>query len=122
MNKITATETRKIEIEFDVEDFWENLWGQGLYEEWFCGFAFRDGASWDTPTMGCVEITHWSADDEDKIVTTVLKFDDFTQAWAASIDAGCHHCGCSMADIEEADSCWADVVLQFAIYGELVYG
>jgi hypothetical protein len=55
-------------------------------------------------------------------VTKVLTVEDFQAAYEFAIAKGYHHCGSSYAEIDDADACWADGILQIAIYGDIVYG
>ena len=67
-------------------------------------------------------VTHLSQDDETSVTTIVTSgmiVDGFKKA---VIEDETHCGGCRISDLENPDSCFADVILQYAIFGELVFG
>lgn len=105
----------------DKEELWSAIFGSA-YEthHWWRGEKFADGADWDT--IGDVTLTAYDPDDESKTITKSFKPDDIFAAWQQSVANGNGHCGCPMTDIDSADACFGDVVLQTAVYGKIIYG
>jgi hypothetical protein len=109
------------EITVDKEELWQSIFGSA-YEsfEWWLGERFKQGASWEV--IGEVTLTAWNPEDETKEITKSFKPDEIFEAWVKSVAEGYGHCGSTMLEIDDADACFGDVVLQVAMYGKLVWG
>jgi hypothetical protein len=42
--------------------------------------------------------------------------------YARALNNGVKHCGGYALDTEDPDSCFGDIVLQHAVFGEMIYG
>lgn len=72
--------------------------------------------------FGAIEISYTDdkSDDHQKVV---LVPDQIGQAFAKCVEMGFTHCsGYPLEDIDDADACTADLVLQMAVFGEIVWG
>lgn len=109
------------EITVDREELWQSIFGSA-YEtfSWWLGEEFKQGGDWET--IGEVTLTAWDEEDNSKEVVKSFKPDDIFDAWAKSVAEGYGHCGSPMSEIDDADACFGDVVLQLAMYGKLVWG
>jgi len=110
------------EVAVDKQELWSNIFGSA-YEShrWWLGEEFAEGASWEV--VGDVTLTAWSEQDEDKEVTKSFKPDDIFDAWKKSVEMRYEHCGnYTMLDVDDADACFGDIILQLAMYGKLVWG
>lgn len=83
-------------------------------------------------------ISLWKKNEEGELVANPQNFkiyDDYEDKWHActledlangyvlASNAGQTHCGhYQVSDLEEADACTGDMIIQYAIFGELVYG
>jgi hypothetical protein len=107
-------------ITVGVEDFWSNVLGSGWEDSsWWQKWKYSAGADWQTPGV----ITIWAEDpeDEDKTIKAELNVQDLANGYALAVKNGFHHCGYSL-DWENLDYCGSDGILQFAIYGKLIFG
>ena len=59
-------------------------------------------------------------DEEDK--WHVVTLEDLRTGFEKALNAGQTHCGSYPLDIEDADACFGDFVVQYAVFGELIYG
>lgn len=72
--------------------------------------------------FGALEISY-TDDKSDESQKAVLVPDQIGQAFAKCVEMGLTHCsGYLVEDIDNADACTADLVLQMAVYGEIVWG
>lgn len=103
----------------DYDDIWEALTGSDFM-----------GLSHWVATMSCdyrepekpFPVTHLQEHDDDYVTTTVTPVmikDGFIKA----VEANQHHCGhYRIEDLDNQDGCFADIVMQYAIFGKLVFG
>lgn len=52
----------------------------------------------------------------------VVEVEDMRRGYELAIKAGQTHCGGYPLDTEDYDGCFGDMIIQYAIFGELVYG
>jgi hypothetical protein len=100
---------------------WEAVAGSLPTWEWWREFKFMAGATWDRP--GELAVTGENPNDETKTITKTLTARDFLAAYdkLRTTDNGGQHCGtCDL--IDDPDDCSSDLLLQQAMYGEIVYG
>jgi hypothetical protein len=102
----------------DVQEIWSNTLGSGWeYSEWFIGIKY-DGGDWSEPCNA--KLRHFSRNDEDVIVTTDFTPEMLVEAHNKLVREKYTHCGgCGMDD---PDACTSDAVLQYMVYGDLIYG
>lgn len=120
-----------IEIREQVSEelLWESVWGS-------------DGAGltyWANKvrTANGDDIDFWKKDAKGHFVANVqpfkihnylegkwyhLNINDLARGYKKAREAHQTHCGHFSINIEDADACFGDMVIQYAIYGELVYG
>ena len=103
----------------DVDEVWSDVFGSGWEESpWWVRIHYGDG-DWDKPSTSVV-MKHWGKEDDNVLETTTLTIDQVIAAYAKLLAQRWTHCnGCSVSD---ADACTSDAVLQYAIYGEFIYG
>lgn len=113
--------TITIPMTMDAEEFWSEIMGSTeFYEEWWAAVKFKDGAQWDKP--GKVDITVYTdVDSSTETVTKTLDIDDLAKAYGEVIAKPYYHCG-GTVDIHNMDSCASDIVLQQAMFGDVIYG
>jgi len=110
------------EIAVDKEELWSSIFGSA-YEShsWWLDEEFKEEGGWET--IGEVTLTAWNAKNNSKEIVKSFKPDDIFDAWKKSVAEGYVHCGnYSMLDVDNADACFGDIVLQIAMYGEIVWG
>jgi hypothetical protein len=102
----------------DDADFWSEIFGSTEFTfDWWLKVKYLDGASWEKP--GLVEIT--VLDGNNERLTKVLGIEDLVIAYEDVVTQGLGHCG-GVVDIENMDECASDLVLQQAMFGEVIYG
>ena len=52
----------------------------------------------------------------------VVEIEDMRRGYELAIKAGQTHCGGYPLDTEDYDACFGDMIIQYAIFGELTYG
>jgi len=83
---------------------------------------------WDwqaVPAQTAVEVIYDDPEGEEGEMTglTVVTVEDLANAYSKILSEGLYHCGGLVSpDLDEWDACVSDYVLQFAIFGELIYG
>ncbi len=99
-------------------DFWSSIMGSTEFqgEQWL-KVRYHGESDWDKP--GSVTITAENGEGEE--VTKTLMIEDLVQAYEAVIAHGYHHCGMTV-DIDNMDECASDIVLQQAMFGDVIYG
>lgn len=110
------------EVVYEYDDIWEALVGSD-----FAGLGHwvdSLNCDWRKPNDS-FPIVHADKDDDEKRVTTVITQQMIVDGFKAAMKAGETHCGgeklLSVDDLDY-DACFADFVLQYAIFGEMVFG
>jgi hypothetical protein len=102
----------------DKDEFWSEIFGSSweMAEHWR-KVKFLSG-DWDKAgeVMVVCENPY-----EDGNITKVLRVEDLASAYAFALEKGYHHCG-STINIEDMDMCAGDIVMQCAVYGDVIYG
>lgn len=109
-----------VSLDVNAEDLWSSTFGSG----WEHGYAwvnckFLDGASWEKP--GLASLKYRDVNDEDNILETTISVKDLARGYSLALKNHFHHCG-SPISLDDQDACSSDAILQFAVYGELVFG
>lgn len=111
---MTVTITRKI----DDTEFWSNIMGSTEFpNEWWLKVEYHGDASWEVP--GTVTIT--ADNGEGETVAKSLTIDDLVKAYEFVVANKYHHCNVTV-DIDNMDECASDLVLQVAMFGDVIYG
>lgn len=113
MKDATITKT------YNGKDIWDAVVG--------CDFAgmkyWVQSLEMDTWQEPCDLTLEHLPQDGEELTTTVITPDQLSDAFAVLVSKGWTHCGgYSIAELDEADACLADLVIQQAIFGEQVYG
>jgi len=100
------------------QEIWEALVGSDFATcQDFLTFVL--GCDHDKPSD--INLGYRGGLDEELEIT--LTFDDIKEAYDRAIYGGETHCGgYLLADLDNSDACFAYIVLQYAIYGEVVFG
>lgn len=120
--------TINTQIKLDTVDLWEAIWGSdGSGIVYWCP-VIRDengeGVSlWVEDENGDLKgnpqtLKMLDVEDNWHVVTV----DQMVKGYELARQQGLTHCGSYPLDHEDSDSCFGDVVLQLAIFGEMVYG
>mgnify|MGYP003392992019 CR=1 FL=1 len=110
-----------IPIRVDANELWSNVFGSsGETFSWWRDLTFLEG-SWNR--VGRAQLTVEDPDgDGDAVLTKVVGIDEVGAAWGEAIRLNLRHCGSSLSDLESFDACAADIVMQIAMLGEVMYG
>lgn len=95
---------------------WEEVFGSGYEEvsDWIVGERFTSG-DWETP--GKVLISY--QDRHGVICKKELTPDDLNKAYDKVVNY--RHCGNTVGE-QDIDACAADIILQMALQGGVIYG
>ena len=115
----------EIKTTVNINDIWEALWGSdGIGMEWVSHVRTAKGEGikfWDenwTPLpqpfrVYDIEERKWHD----------VSLEDLVKAYQIALDNKAMHCGdCLVADLDDPDACTGDILLQYAVFGELIYG
>ena len=117
-------------IDVNMMDLWEAIWssdGSGI-TYWASAIRDSDGKGinlWTEDAEGhlvgnpqCFRIF---IDDEEEWRDVTLE--DLARGYAIAVKENAKHCGSySVADLSDPDECTGDTLLQYAVFGELIYG
>lgn len=112
-NKVIVTTS------FDLDELWLAITGSGFANTnyWISDVELD---TWQSPCD--LVITH-STENEMANTTTTLTIQQLADSFAQLINKNSTHCGgYSLSDFENADACFADFVLQQAIFGDVIFG
>ncbi len=124
------TDTLKVEIvkELTVEQLWDAVFGcdgTGIVY-WSPKIRKQNGHGIDLWVMKDGEI---KANPQNFKVWDIyenkwhfLSVEDLRKGYEKALTAGQTHCGNYPLDHEDYDACFADIVIQYGIFGDLVYG
>ena len=124
-----TSSTLTVSKSFTVGELWEAVWGcdgAGMYY-WCQKIRTPDYKSIDlfkrvngkiTPIPQPVRVY----DGEDNNKSYVVEVDDLRRGYELAIKAGQTHCGGYPLDTEDYDACFGDFIVQYAIFGKLIYG
>lgn len=97
---------------------WQAVTGGFPNFEWWRQFDYmEDGTSWEVP--GTLRVKAEDPNDERKTITKSFTALDLLHAYKEMPNKT--HCG-GCALIGDPDACSSDLILQWAMYGEIVYG
>lgn len=128
---MSETFTITITKEVSYDDLWEAIWGSdGTGISYWCSKIRKlDGSGIDLWLKGEGEhdLVPNPQDfmlydmEEEKWHTILLA--DLANAYRKAYEDKLRHCGtCDVADLDDPDACTGDILLQLAIFGEVVYG
>lgn len=120
----TVTET----ITLDLAQIWEDTVGNFFSESayWLEGYKFhnvdttKENPKWSKDAWTPDYSVTLRFEEVDGVTTKTLKAEDFAKAYIALVREGWKHCGgCA---IDDPDACVTDTVVQYACFGEAVFG
>lgn len=114
-----------IAVTVTAQELWSTVLGSGWEyagDHWVAS-RFESG-DWDT--VGKFRLSADARDIEghdSAYITKVITVEDMQAAYDFALAKGYRHCGgYSFADLDDADACWSDGILQIIIYGDIIYG
>ena len=100
--------------------------GHAVYEA--ATAAVRSVSPWihamnDVLETGAIEIVADDPINDGEIIRKIITPNEIGQAFAKLVELGFTHCsGYPVQDLDNSDACTADLILQFATYGEVIWG
>lgn len=105
-------ETVTLRKEMDAQEFWENIFGSiNFTYDWWIRVKYEGDADWHTPG----QVTLTIDDGEGGKLTKTIGMPELLDAYDKCI-------GKYLVDIDNMDEDSSDVVLQMAMFDDVVYG
>ena len=105
--------------ESTIKTIWQSIFGtSGGDEPWWISWDIVEG-TWDTP--GKAVITAEDPKEEGNTITKIFTALDLAKVYR-SMPPGTSHCGGDNIIGDSADACTFDIIMQWAFFGEEVYG
>jgi hypothetical protein len=118
----TVTTTKEV----SYDDLWEAIWGSdGTGITYWCSKIRKpDGSDIDLWLKGEGEYSLLPNPQDFKLYEWhTVTLDHLADAYRKAVEDKVRHCGtCEVADLDDADACTGDVLLQLAVFGEVIYG
>lgn len=77
----------------------------------------------DTFDNGCIALVVWNPENNAELINRIITPSDILQAFSKLVENGFSHCsGYPIQDLDNSDACTSDLVLQQAVYGEVIWG
>ena len=119
LNRKVSMAKIMIEMEADEKELMSAVF-DNLYQSWWLETDW-DWRANDKEVVKVVEMTYNDFETEGGVTVTVT-LEDILEAYTKVITGGYYHCGSKVtADWEEWDTCCSDIVLQMAIFKELMF-
>lgn len=111
--------TVQIVTEIDADELWSRIWGSEpqSFGSWWYGLTFAPGCDWDRAGEAFVILE--DTEDEDRTVSATITLDKIVKA--LNDPKFPSHLRQHIMD-DNADCIDSDAVIQFIVYGEIVYG
>lgn len=105
-----------VPVQFKAEDFWSEIMGSAWEcYDWWVTLDYSEGASWDK--VGEITVTAWDGETEgETLITKTLTIKDLAESYGKCLAEGFR------INIHDMDANQGDVILQMAMFGEVVYG
>lgn len=108
-----------------IPELWEAMWGCEASPEWVSKVRKPDGSGislWTKPDYEPNPQDFKVYDIEEEKWHTVT-LDDLVRGYTLAVKTNAKHCGhYAVSDLEDPDACTLDIILQLAIFGEVIYG
>ncbi len=114
-----------VTIDVNMHDLWNAIWGSdGAGITYWCS-ALRD--------IDGEELHLWTPEyepnpqpfclyDSEEEEWHEISLVQLANAYAKALNSGVYHCRTYPLDINDPDACFGDIVLQHAVFGEMIYG
>ena len=125
---MNTNDTLTITKTFTVGELWEAVWGaDGAGMVYWCPKIRKPNGE---------DIELWKEQDGELVAnpqdvkiydaeegkTHVVTVEDLRRGYELALKAGQTHCGSHALDPEDYDACFGDMIIQYAIFGKLIYG
>jgi len=122
-----SSEEITVKTKINGNKLWSAVFGSAFETmPWWKALKFVD-CDWDQMPTNLVGHVRVGIDDPEfeegeKIQFEDIRIEHLVKGLEICIEKGYHHCGIPISVDLDYDSCAGDVILQCAIFGELVYG
>jgi hypothetical protein len=105
-----------VPVQFKAEDFWSEIMGSAWETyDWWVTLDYSEGADWDK--VGEITVKSWDGETEgEALISKTLTIKDLAEAYGKCLAEGFR------INIHDLDANQGDVILQMAMFGEVVYG
>ncbi len=116
-----------IKIHVDDTELWKGVFGSGWENaSWVQGWGYKPGTDWDIPGVVLVQADDPNSENENASIRKDVTLNDVIEAVGKLLNHsdGHFHCGSKVTleeIIENGDACTGDIVMQYVMYGEVVY-
>ena len=115
-----------ISVEISMNELWEAVWGSdgGGMTYWSSKVRKPDGKDIDLWIMPDYEPNpqDFKVYDDEQEKWHTITLEQLAKGYQLALNSGQKHCGGYALDMEDPDACFGDLVIQYAIFGELTYG
>ena len=128
---MSNTFTMTISKEVSYDDLWESIWGSdGSGSTYWCSKIRKpDGSDIDLwlKEDGAHSLKPNPQDfklyDCEEGQWHLVTLNALAGAYRKAVEEDLHHCGYyPVSNLEQADECVGDIILQLAVFGEIIYG
>jgi hypothetical protein len=117
----------EVETKVSMEDLWTAIWGsEGTGITYWAskirnlddsGISLWTKPDWE-PNPQDFKLYDFQGEEWHTITLA-----DLEAGYKLALNQGLTHCGkCAVADLEDSDACTGDIIIQLAIFGDVVYG
>lgn len=122
---MTIPETIQITISVNTHDLWSAVWtSDGSGSAYWCSkIRTIDGKGIDLWTDDLdPNPQDFTIYDHEQDEWHDISLVQLANGYAKALSTGCNHCGDYPLDLNDPDACFGDIVLQHAVFGEMIYG
>ena len=128
---MSKTFTITITKEVSYDDLWEAIWGSdGTGMTYWCSKIRKpDGSDIDLWLKGEGQYSlvpnpqDFKVYDHEEGKWHTITLEALADAYRKAYEGKLRHCGtCDVTDLEDADACTGDILVQLAAFGEVIYG
>lgn len=122
---MTIPEKITITIDVNTHDLWSAVWtSDGSGSAYWCSkIRTIDGKGIDLWTDDLdpnpQDFTIYDHEQDEWYDISLVQL---ANGYAKALSTGCNHCGDYPLDLNDPDACFGDIVLQHAVFGEMIYG
>lgn len=122
---MTIPEKITITIDVNTHDLWSAVWtSDGSGSAYWCSkIRTIDGKGIDLWTDDLdPNPQDFTIYDHEQDEWHDISLVQLANGYAKALSTGCNHCGDYPLDLNDPDACFGDIVLQHAVFGEMIYG
>ena len=117
-----------IKAQVDETELWKGVFGSGWENSYFVqGWGYKPGTDWDTPGTVVVQVEDPNSEEENASIRKDITIREVLDAVERILNhqEGLFHCAGTRLTLDEiinnGDQCTGDIVIQYIMYGEVVF-